>query len=105
MLPSYVKSVLWSYDTDKIDLVKHRRLIISQVLNYGTKEATDWLFKKYSKREIISELINPRRGIWYPRILNYWQKKLKIEISSEKYNNAIMNLNGLNNDKNVLADN
>lgn len=105
MLPSYVKSVLWSYDTDKIDPVKHRRLIISQVLNYGTKEATDWLFKKYNKKEIISELINPRRGVWYPRILNYWQKKLKIEIPREKYMKAIMSLYGSNNDKNVLADN
>jgi len=99
MLPKYIKSVLWSYDTDKIDLVKHRRLIISQVLNFGTKEATDWLFKKYSKKNIISELINPKRGVWYPRILNYWQKKLNITIPSEKYKNAIMSLYDINNNK------
>ena len=105
MLPKYVKSVLWSYDTDKIDLDKHRRLIISQVLNFGTKEATDWLFKKYSKKEIILELTNPMRGVWYPRILNYWQKKLKIKIARGKYRKAIKSLYDVNNNKNVLADN
>jgi len=105
MLPQCIKSVLWSYDTDKIDLNKHRQLIISQVLNFGTKEATDWLFRKYSKKDIVSELVNPRRGVWYPQILNYWQKKLNITIPSEKYKKAIKSLYDVNNNKNVLADN
>ena len=72
MLPQSVKAVLWSYNTDKIDLQKHRRLIISQVLNFGTKKATDWLFKYYGKdlvREIASEI---PLGQWDKKSLALW---------------------------------
>ncbi len=72
MLPKYVKAVLWSYDTDAIDLQKHRRLVVSQVLNFGTKEATDWLFKVYGKdtvREIAREIPT---GQWDKKSLALW---------------------------------
>jgi len=45
MLPKYVKAIPWPYDTDAIDLQKHRGLVVSQILIFGTKKATDWLFK------------------------------------------------------------
>ena len=47
-LPKSVINTLWSYDISRIDLNKHKRLVISQVLNFGTKDATDWLFKTYN---------------------------------------------------------
>ena len=77
MLPQSVKAVLWSYDTDKIDLQKHRRLIVSQVLNFGTKKATDWLFKFYGKavvRETASEI---PLGQWNKKSLALWSLNLK----------------------------
>lgn len=76
MLPSYVKSVLWSYDTDKIDPVKHRRLIISQVLNFGTKEATDWLFKFYELNEIRKEAGKIPEKQWNKKSLALWKLAL-----------------------------
>ena len=51
-LPKSVENVLWSYDIDKIDFDLHKKLIISQVLNYGTSDATDWLFRTYELKEI-----------------------------------------------------
>lgn len=51
-LPKSVENVLWSYDVNKIDLYLHKKIIISQVLNFGTRDATDWLFKTYELEEI-----------------------------------------------------
>ena len=52
MLPQSVKLALWSYDTDKIDAVNDSKLVISQVLNFGTKEATDWIMNNYGKSKV-----------------------------------------------------
>lgn len=51
-LPRSVENVLWSYDVNKIDLGLHKKLIIFQVLNFGTKDATDWLFRTYELEDI-----------------------------------------------------
>jgi hypothetical protein len=83
MLPQSVKAVLWSYDTDKIDLQKHRRLVISQVLNFGTKKATDWLFKYYGKaviRKVASEI---PLGQWDKKSYTLWSLNLKF-VSQER---------------------
>lgn len=50
--PSSVKAVLWSYDLDAIEMQKDKRIIISQVLNFGTEDAIKWLFKKYGFADI-----------------------------------------------------
>lgn len=99
-----MQGVLWSVSVDKLDVDKNKSYVITQSLNYGNDKILVWLFKKYSKKEIVSELINPMRGVWYPQILNYWQKKLNITIPQEKYKKAIKSLYDVNNNKNVLAD-
>jgi hypothetical protein len=72
-----VKAVLWSYDTNKIDLQKHRRLIISQVLNFGTKKATDWLFKYYGKDVVRDTASEIPLGQWDKKSLALWSLNLK----------------------------
>jgi len=47
-LPQSVKAVLWSYRIDQIEVEKHKKIIIFQVLNFGSKEAIKWLFDQYS---------------------------------------------------------
>jgi hypothetical protein len=46
-LPETFRPILWSYDFDRLDPVKHRKTIIIQANNYGTlaykKEADQWL--------------------------------------------------------------
>ena len=42
-----VKSVLWSYDLDQIEINKDKKIIIFQVLNFGSEDAIKWLFKQY----------------------------------------------------------
>ena len=78
-LPSAVLAALWSYDPDKIDVVAHKKLIISQVLNYGSKEATDWLFKVYSKEEIAKFASSIPIGQWDEKSLALWSLYLGIK--------------------------
>ena len=78
MLPASVRATLWSYDTKKISLEKNKELIVRQVLNFGDKKATDWLFKKTGKNEIKKIAQKIPRGSWNKKSLNYWSIILKI---------------------------
>ena len=40
-LPQSIKAVLWSYELDHIEIQKHKKVIIFQVLNFGSEEAID----------------------------------------------------------------
>ncbi len=72
MLPQEVKATLWSYDVSKIDIEKSKEIIITQVLNFGTKDAITWLFNTYTKSDIKHITENPRPGMWNKKSLNFW---------------------------------
>jgi hypothetical protein len=80
MMPEYIKPFLWSYDTDKIDLIRDKQRIILNVLNLGTKQATDWLFLNYPKEEIKKVVKDSgAKGELSAKSLNYWILLLKIK--------------------------
>ncbi|MBU4347800.1 hypothetical protein KKF23_04630 [Patescibacteria group bacterium] len=72
MIPKYVKPFLWSYNTNKLDLKKNKKRIIANILNLGSKKATNWLFEKYSKREIKNAIADALPSEWNKKSLNYW---------------------------------
>ena len=72
MIPSFVQPYLWSYSISNLDLARDKRRIITNVLNLGTKEATDWLFKTYTKEDIKDCLINPMPGEWNNKSIIFW---------------------------------
>lgn len=78
-IPKSVRNVLWSYDVQKIDLILHKKLIISQILNFGTKEATDWLFKTYEADEIRQIAQQIPLGQWEKKSLALWSFYLGIK--------------------------
>lgn len=78
-IPDFIKTFLWSYDISKIDLEKDKKRIITNVLNYGTKEATDWLFSIYNKDEITNVIKNPFSGEWNKKSLHFWSFILNIK--------------------------
>jgi len=84
MIPSYVKPFLWSYDTKKLDVKKHKKRIIINILNLGSDQATAWLFKKYSKNEIKKAVINSMSGEWNNKSLNFWSLVFNLDISKRK---------------------
>lgn len=82
ILPAFLQPFLWSYDLDRLDRDRDKKRIITQILNYGTKEATNWLFSEYSVEEIQEALRDPLAGEWNKRSLNYWSLVLKVESGS-----------------------
>jgi hypothetical protein len=72
VFPSAVRACLWSYDISALDIERDKNLIITNVLNYGTKEATSWLFSHYSSSIIASVIRTPLSGRWDKRSLALW---------------------------------
>lgn len=56
MLPESFHSLLWSYNFDAIDPEKHKKLIITQTINYGTLEQWCWIARRYGKARVKSVL-------------------------------------------------
>lgn len=51
-LPQSLKPYFWSYDFSKIDPEKNRKIIISQVMNYGNLVGWKWLVNNYGWDEL-----------------------------------------------------
>lgn len=81
--PKSVEQVLWSYDIDKINLIAHKKLIITQVLNFGTSEATKWLFATYKINEIREIANQIPAGQWDKKSLVLWSLYLEIKPKSK----------------------
>ena len=47
--PETLRLLFWSYDFSRIDLERHRKTIIVQVLNYGTFSQWRWLIETYGR--------------------------------------------------------
>lgn len=77
--PKSVENVLWSYDINKISLNLHKKLIIAQVLNYGTEDATDWLFKTYDLKDVQKVAEQIPVGQWNKKSLALWSLYLNIK--------------------------
>jgi len=71
-IPESVSRCLWSYDISKLDLKRDSVRIITNVLNYGSQDATDWVRSLYTKEEIKTIIATPRPGEWNKKSLNYW---------------------------------
>ena len=48
-IPATLRPLFWSYDFSRIDVERHRKTIIVQVLNYGTFEQWRWLITTYGR--------------------------------------------------------
>lgn len=91
-IPNFLQSALWSYDLSKFDGQKDKHTIITQVLNYGTKEQMDWLLKTYTEDEIKSVVTTPRRGIWLRDVLRHWLTKFDLLLDPLIFESAIRSL-------------
>ena len=91
-IPQNIVPCLWSYNIDNIDLAKDKEIIITQVLNYGDTERIKWLYSVYTEDDIKEVVLNPRRGRWFPKVLNFWETILKTKIPKKKKEKAIFKL-------------
>jgi hypothetical protein len=77
-IPSFVRPFLWSYDIDRLDLERDKKRIITNVLNLGTHEATDWLFGAFSKTDVTDAIVHPLPGEWNKKSLHFWSLVLGV---------------------------
>ncbi|TAN57275.1 hypothetical protein EPN15_04830 [Patescibacteria group bacterium] len=92
MIPRKMQSALWSYDLRSLNSKRHKNLIITQVLNFGTWEQVQWLLKHYTKNDLRNAIKQPSRGIWRPDSLNYWMLILDVKLPKSKIQRAIFSL-------------
>jgi hypothetical protein len=88
-----LQKILWSYDIDSLDLEKDKDYIVTQVLNYGTLEGVKLLYKLYSEEDIREVVKNPKKGLWFKKVLNLWCLWLDVKIKKEVFQKAILDIN------------
>ena len=71
-IPSFVRPFLWSYDIERLDRQEDKKRIITNVLNFGTKKATDWLLATFKRDELREALEHPLSGEWNRKSLYFW---------------------------------
>ena len=79
MIPEFVRPFLWSYDINALDISRDKKRIITNVLNVGTKQATDWIFETYTKQEIQDCLKDPLPGEWNNKSIAFWSLILDVK--------------------------
>ncbi len=84
MIPASVKTILWSYDSSKIDLNKDKKTIVGQVLNFGSEEGVLWLFATYGKDEIARIASTIPSTTWDRKSLKFWSLVLQINPPSKR---------------------
>ena len=58
-LPETFRPLLWSYDFDRVDPLRHKKTIVVQTLNYGTLDQWRWLIRSYGRegvREVLTQV-------------------------------------------------
>lgn len=76
MVPKRLQAVLWSVNTDKLDLQKDKEYIVHQILGYGRWEDIKWLFKIYGQSQIKDVFVNHPSKDYYPAGFNFVSKIL-----------------------------
>lgn len=94
-LPKFLQPCFPSYNLNSLDKTWDKKLIITQILNFGTEKDLIWLGKNYSQKEIKEIILNPTRGMWMSSILSYWLKIFDLKLDNQVFNQAIINLNNI----------
>lgn len=65
-----LKPIFWDLDVEKLDPKKHSYQVIDRILEFGNTPQVDWMFKNYSKEEII-EVVKYSRQLSL-KSANFW---------------------------------
>lgn len=91
-IPSRMKWLFWSYDIKSLNIKDDKDYIITQVLNYGTWEDLKLLYRLYSEEDIKKIVKNPRRGVWFEKVLDFWTLMFDIYLKKNIREKAIFSL-------------
>lgn len=91
-LPKFLQSVLWSYNLNKMNLKEDKEIIITRVLNYGDWKDLKWLYSVYTENDIKKIILHARRGMWFKKVINFWEIVLNLHIPKKIKQKAIFNI-------------
>jgi hypothetical protein len=80
--------IFWELDKTQLNFEKHYRGIITRVLNYGSPEEIQLIFRVYTEEAMKEVLIHPIRGDWYPRVYEAFCNLFEVP-SDEKAMNVL----------------
>jgi hypothetical protein len=70
--PAFLQPFLWSYDLSRMDIRTHKDIIIKNILDYGTAEATTWMKATYSEDDIKDVIAKTPRSDWSKKSISLW---------------------------------
>ena len=91
-LPKFLQPCFPSYNIKNLDKNRHKKLIITEILNFGTEKDLEWLTKIYSKKDLKQVLSKPEKGVWLKDVLAYWQKIFDLKINRKNFQKAILDI-------------
>jgi hypothetical protein len=71
-----LKPIFWNLDVETLDLKENSRQIIEQVLEWGDRPQIHWMWKNYSKEEIIKVVKGSRQ--LSQKSANFWANYYQI---------------------------
>lgn len=92
-LPKFLQPCFPSYNLKSLDKNRDKKLIITEILNFGTEKDLIWLTKNYSKEDLKNVVVKPDKGVWLKDVLLYWQKILNLKILEKDFKKAIIDIN------------
>ncbi len=75
MIDLMLKKYFWDIDFETLEVGKDKKYIIERILELGDENATRWIFKNFSKEDILNALKNNRKIS--KKSLNFWNLFLK----------------------------
>ncbi len=82
-IPKSLQAILWSADINHLNINRDREYIIHQILMCGSFPELGWLFKTYTKKEIIDVFLNVPFKI-YPKKVFYFVKNFLLCLKYKK---------------------
>ncbi len=76
-LPNEFKKYFWDTDFNRLDLGKHRKFILERLLNYGTFDTFNWIFRTFNVEEVRSFINNRGKNSLSKNSLYFWEKIAK----------------------------
>jgi len=71
-IPQFLKPFLWSYDLSRLDMEKHKNIIIKNILDLGTVQATDWMKENYTESDVKEAIKLSIRSDWSKKSISLW---------------------------------
>jgi hypothetical protein len=84
-IPAKLQSLLWSANTNSLDIAKDKNYIIHQIFCYGSLNDFRWLFQTYAKSEIIDIFVNHPYKDYSPHRFNF-VKNIILDLRSYHFN-------------------